>query len=313
MLGSLTKKGGQQCPQHIKMSLQVAEKELIKERPCRSSTKNSRNCVDISSVQRSVEWECQGYMPTIKRRSVSSGSLLSEGTVKGNRDRGRTDSGTEGPLTSLIKVGKGVQSVRAQQNPWRRCRWTGEEVGKHQKVSRGSHDLRGHKELKINNVEWPPRIVVFWLTLYHPHSCRCWEQLDPGAEGFRRYTQSRKKRPFCLLPLFSFSLVNHLDSQEKTSRYRSMVRHNCFISPISCLRHPRDLSRSPQDLITPSWHSSLLRCIIFIRFAIVFVCWGKLDHAGKARKGCICTQGHDEDVVLRKKGGGVGVAFGLLA
>jgi len=26
MLGSLTKKGGQQCPQHIKMSLQVAEK-----------------------------------------------------------------------------------------------------------------------------------------------------------------------------------------------------------------------------------------------------------------------------------------------
>jgi len=57
MLGSLTKKGGQRCPQHIEMSLQVAKKELIKERPCRSSTKNSRNCVDISSVQRSVEWE----------------------------------------------------------------------------------------------------------------------------------------------------------------------------------------------------------------------------------------------------------------
>jgi len=55
MLGSLTKKGGQRCPQHIEMSLQVTKKELIKERPCRSSTKNSRNCVDISSVQRSVE------------------------------------------------------------------------------------------------------------------------------------------------------------------------------------------------------------------------------------------------------------------
>ena len=55
MLGSLTKKRGQRCPQHIEMSLQVAKKELIKERPCRSSMKNSRNCVDISSVQRSVE------------------------------------------------------------------------------------------------------------------------------------------------------------------------------------------------------------------------------------------------------------------
>ena len=60
-------------------------------------------------------------MPTIKRRSASSGLSLSEGTVNGNRDRGRTDSGTEGPLTSLTKVGKGVQSIRAQQNPWRRC------------------------------------------------------------------------------------------------------------------------------------------------------------------------------------------------
>jgi len=49
MLGSLIKKGGQRCPQHIEMSLQVA-KELIKERPCRSSTKNNRNCIDISSV-----------------------------------------------------------------------------------------------------------------------------------------------------------------------------------------------------------------------------------------------------------------------
>jgi len=107
MLGSLTKKGGQRCPQHIKMSLQVA-KELIKGRSCRSSTKNSRNCVDISSVQRSVEWECRGYIPTIKRRSVSSGSSLSEGTVNGNRDHGRTDSGTEGTLTSSTKVGKGV-------------------------------------------------------------------------------------------------------------------------------------------------------------------------------------------------------------
>ena len=142
MLGSLTKKGGQRCPQHIKMSLQVAKKELIKERPCKSSTKNSRNCVNISSVQRSVEWKCRGYMPTIKRRSASSGSLLSEDTVNGNRDRGRADSGTKGPLTSLMKVGKGVRSVRAQQNPWRRCRRTaGEEVGKHQEVSRGSHDL----------------------------------------------------------------------------------------------------------------------------------------------------------------------------
>ena len=116
MLGSLTKKGGQRCPQHIEMSLQVA-KELIKERPCKSSTKNSRNCVDISSVQRSVEWECREYIPTIKRRSVSSGSSLSEGTVNGNRDHGRTDSGTEGTLTSLTKVGKGVRSIRAQQNP----------------------------------------------------------------------------------------------------------------------------------------------------------------------------------------------------
>jgi len=170
MLGSLTKKGGQRCPQHIEMSLQVAKKELIKERPCRSSTKNSRNCVDITSVQRSVEWECQGYMPTIKRRSTSSGSSLSEGMVNGNRDRGRTDSRTEGPLTSSTKVGKGVQSIRAQQNPWRRCRRTGEEVGKHQEVSQGSHDLQGHKELKINNVEWHPRIVVFQLTLYQPRS-----------------------------------------------------------------------------------------------------------------------------------------------
>jgi len=141
MLGSLTKKGGQRCPQHIEMSLQVTKKELIKERPCRSSTKNSRNCVDISSVQRSVEWECRGYMPTIKRRSASSGLSLSESTVNRNRDRGMTDSGTEGPLTSSTKVGKGVRSIRAQQNPWRRCRWTGEEVGKHQEVSQGSHDL----------------------------------------------------------------------------------------------------------------------------------------------------------------------------
>jgi len=98
------------------MSLQVA-KELIKERPCRSSTKNSRNCVDISSVQRSVKWECRGYIPTIKRRSASSGSSLSEGMVNGNRDRGRTNSRTKGTLTSLTKVGKGVRSVRAQQNP----------------------------------------------------------------------------------------------------------------------------------------------------------------------------------------------------
>ena len=90
--------------------------------------------------------------------------------MNGNRDRGRTDSGTEGTLTSSMKVGKGVRSIRAQQNPWRRCRRTGEEVGKHQEVSRGSHDLRGHKELKINNVEWHPRIVVFQLTLYHPRS-----------------------------------------------------------------------------------------------------------------------------------------------
>ena len=37
-------------------------------------------------------------------------------------------------------------------------------------MSRGSHDLREHKELKINNVEWHPRIVVFRLTLYHPRS-----------------------------------------------------------------------------------------------------------------------------------------------
>ena len=116
MLGSLTKKGGQRCPQHIKMSLQVA-KELIKERSCRSSMKNSRNCVDISSVQRSVEWECRGYIPTIKRRSASSGSSLSESMVNGNRDHGRTDSGTEGTLTSSTKVGKGVRSIRAQQNP----------------------------------------------------------------------------------------------------------------------------------------------------------------------------------------------------
>jgi len=152
------------------MSLQVAEKELIKERPCRSSTKNSRNCVNISLAQGSVEWECRGHMPTIKRRSASSGSSLSEGMVNGNRDRGRTDGGIEGPLTSSTKVGKGVQSIRAQQNPWRQCQRTGEEVGKHQEVSQGSHDLQGHKELKINNVEWHPRIVVFWLTLYHPRS-----------------------------------------------------------------------------------------------------------------------------------------------
>jgi len=110
-------------------------------------------------------------MPTIKRRSASSGLSLSEGTVNGNRDRGRTDSGTEGPLTSSTKVGKGVRSVRAQQNPWRRCQQTaGEEVGKHQEVSWGSHNLRGHKELKINNVEWHPRIVVFRLILYQPRS-----------------------------------------------------------------------------------------------------------------------------------------------
>jgi len=47
-------------------------------------------------------------MPTIKRRSASSGSSLSEGTVNGNRDCGRTNSGTEEPLTSSTKVGKGV-------------------------------------------------------------------------------------------------------------------------------------------------------------------------------------------------------------
>jgi len=108
MLKSLTKKGRQQCPQHIEMSLQVAEKELTKERPHRSGTKNSRNCVNISLAQRSVEWECRGHMPTIERRSASSGSLLSEGTVNGNRDHGRTDSGIEGLLISSTKVGKGV-------------------------------------------------------------------------------------------------------------------------------------------------------------------------------------------------------------
>jgi len=54
MLGNLTKKGGQQCPQHIKMSLQVAEKKLTKGRPHRSSIKNGRNYVNISLAQRSV-------------------------------------------------------------------------------------------------------------------------------------------------------------------------------------------------------------------------------------------------------------------
>jgi len=48
ILGNLTEKREQQCSQHIKMSLQVAEKELTKGRPHRSSMKNGRNCVNIS-------------------------------------------------------------------------------------------------------------------------------------------------------------------------------------------------------------------------------------------------------------------------
>jgi len=110
MLRSLTKKKGQQCPQHFEISLQVAGKKLAKGRPCRSSMKNYRNCINISLAQRSVEWECQGHISTIKRRSTSSGLSLNESTGNGNRGQGEASGGIERllpvPMISLMNVGK---------------------------------------------------------------------------------------------------------------------------------------------------------------------------------------------------------------
>jgi len=51
-------------------------------------------------------------MPTVKRRSTSSRSLLNKGTVNGNRGQREAGSGIERllpvPMISLMNVGKGL-------------------------------------------------------------------------------------------------------------------------------------------------------------------------------------------------------------